>query len=253
MLFLFWTYLIIGIAMALGTALVAGAVMLARRSFTFVFKVRQRRRTVDERSPAMSQERNPPSLVVTGWWLILTGIAFSMFLGFIIWLLVQWDLLQGTPTGDGTKLIAAVLALVGTVLAGALTFIGLLLRLAQQERNEDLRDEAEKRLKMEAAIRGVGLLSSPATRVAPKAQKAGALLALAKLGQIDFALSLLDELWRKDEVETSTAVWLINQSLKSDDLNTQNDGAEILDSYATRLAIAGHMRWPDHVRGRWPV
>ena len=117
---------------------------------------------------------------------------------------------------------------------------------------KDLRDEAEKRLKMEAAIRGVGLLSSPATRVAPKAQKAGALLALAKLGQIDFALSLLDELWRKDEVETSTAVWLINQSLKSDDLNTQNDGAEILDSYATRLAIAGHMRWPDHVRGRCP-
>ena len=73
-----------------------------------------------------SQESRSVELVVTKSWLVWSLVVFSALLGFMFWMLFQWGVFGSAPESqDGTKLVAAVLALLGTVLTGALTFMGL--------------------------------------------------------------------------------------------------------------------------------
>lgn len=127
--------------------------------------------SVNEEAPANSD------LTVTKWWLVWTAIGFLVLMTLMILLLNRWGLLDEQPTPDGTSLLAAVLSLVGTGLTGSLTFVGLLLRLAQQERTVQLTREAEERLRLEAALRAVQLMGTDNQGcTASKVRVAGALL-----------------------------------------------------------------------------
>jgi len=178
-------------------------------------------------------------------WLIGTVVAFSILLGLAGLLLWRWGLLKEDPNGDSTRLIAAVLILVGTVVTGAITFIGTLLTV-------ELRRQSEARLRMETAIRGVSLLSAPGTLHAPKAQKAGALFALVELGQIRFSLACLDGLWK--EIDPSSAVWVIEQALHLGTADDQSYAALMLNRNAHTLRpTPDNLNWPQGLIDRWPV
>jgi hypothetical protein len=70
---------------------------------------------------------------------------------------------------------------VGVIIAG-------LLKHSIDKRNADLRDDAEKRLKLEAAVRTLQLFSTSTGDPTPKDQRVGALFALSSLGQYELSL-----------------------------------------------------------------
>ena len=104
---------------------------------------------------------------------------------------------------------------------------------------------------MEAAISAVEFLGPKDNPTA--SQKAGALLALSSLGQTNFALALLRRLWENCEVDTATAVVLIEQAIADQAHDTQRVASEILRANAANLwTSSGGMFWPNISPSRWP-
>ena len=116
---------------------------------------------------------------------------------------------------SSTQVVAPALALVGVLVAAALTFIGVLFRRSIDER-------AEGRLRLETSIRAVELLGAQGQPTTPP-QQAGALFVLANLGQLDFALALLAEIWPRDEISASAASWIVEAGILSSDEDQQNE------------------------------
>ena len=177
------------------------------------------------------------TLKVTGWWLFWTAVVSLMLLGFMFWLLYQWGGFDRRTAADGAKLTAGVLGVVGTRLTAAVTFGGLLLRLAQQDRAEDRHTEAEKRLQMEAAIQAVGLMGETTSNGMPvsNGQRAGAIYALANLGQMPLALVLLNQLWGEGKIDPSFAVLIVNDVLVGDDRRFHVRASTMLLDHAETL------------------
>lgn len=216
----------------------------------------------------MSEEArkgNATSLKVTGWWFFWTAVAFLMLLGFMFWLLFQWGGFGGTATADGAKLAAGILAVVGTVLTASVTFVGLLLRLAQQERAiqiqadaevrraeaESRLQEAESRLQKEAAIQAVSFMGDTTANGSPisNGQRAGAIYALANLGQMPLALVLLQQLWEEGKIDSSFGVLMISDALQGDHVALESRASGILRHLAGTLWSSGGVyRWPDVAR-----
>jgi hypothetical protein len=86
---------------------------------------------------------------------------------------------------------------------------------------------------------------------ASKSQKAGALFALERLEQLDFALALLAPLWSQRELSSEAAVWLIDRALRSNNPRLQNDAATILFDNAALLWTDTGIEFPQSVSGRW--
>jgi hypothetical protein len=143
------------------------------------------------------------------------------------------------------KVAVAVLALFGSLFGTTVTLIGLLLKRSIDKRTLVLQTEAEQRLKLDTAIKAVELFKSAAGAASP-AESAGALFALIRLGQFDFALSLLDELWPKDLVRSPSAVWVINCCLQSEDVEIAELAATLLWANAAKLP-------DDHGGKSWPA
>jgi hypothetical protein len=198
-------------------------------------------------------------------WILGTLVGLILaFSGFVV-LLWQIELLDLPETDPGAKAFAAVLALLGGVFTAALTFIGVLLKLSSDGRTLELKREAdnrtfqleqeaavrqreaEDRLKMDTCIQAVGLMG----KEAGNNQMAGALFALANLGQLEFALALLERLWPNRELGSS-AIWLVNEGLKHRDPNIQFKAAFLLKENSKLLKKPeGDFDWPDHLSWQW--
>ena len=175
-------------------------------------------------------------------------LAFSGFVA-LLWWIGLFDLPE---TDAGAKAFAAVIALLGGLFASVLTFVGVLLKLSFDARTLELQREAEERLKMDSCIRAMDLLRTPSSGEPSENQKAGSLLALANLGQIEFALTLLQRMWPSQEVSLSSAVWLINEGLKHFTARIQFQAASLLNKNAELLkSPAGDFEWPDHLSWQW--
>lgn len=110
--------------------------------------------------------------------------------------------------------------------------------------------QAEARLRTDTEIKAITLLTKDAT---PE-QRAGALLALVELGQIEFALELLRGIWANDSVEVGTALWVIEQALDSSDEDFRGQAVGILERNAEKLVISGEPLFPRQLtRHRWPT
>jgi hypothetical protein len=150
-------------------------------------------------------------------------------------LIVGWmwnDGLFDTPSTDvGSKVLAAVLLLVGTLLTESLVLAGLILKhsidlrtyqlgvfeqqrlQAESNRDHTLKVQEQQRLDAEAAaedrsrsieqerlrkdtvLKAIELLSDDSGNDAAPARQIGALQALATLGEYPLAVSLLDQRW----------------------------------------------------------
>lgn len=195
-----------------------------------------------------------------GRWILGTMAVLAVLLsGFVVllWKIGLFDLPKDDP---GAKAFAAVLALLGGLVAAVLTFVGVLLKLAFDARTLELQQEAESRQKegewrqrVDTFIRAVGLIGPSSGKETSESQKAGALFALANLGQIEFALALLRPMWSNREVSPSTAVWLINKGLQDPEENLQRQAASLLVDNTQRLIRPSEdcMEWPDCVELEW--
>jgi hypothetical protein len=200
------------------------------------------------------------------WWSALAIVGLYALFVLLLW---RVGLLDFPTTGDG-QAFAAVLGLLGGFFASSLTFIGLLIKHSIDERNarlaeeaelrrqteadrtQQLAEEAENRLKLDSSIRAVDLLSTPDGKPAPPTEQAGALFALAHLGQLDLALTLLRELWPARMISTEAAVQLIDRGLNDSDL--QEDAAQLFSENADLLPDkAGLLSLPGCLNGyTWP-
>ena len=174
----------------------------------------------------------------------------------------------GNPESTA-KTISAVIAVVGVVFTGTVSFIGMEVKRSlderrlsldreaeerrsfEAERNMQLKEQAEARLRLDSAINAVELFKN-ATGEGSQAERAGALFALTRLGESDFALHLLDRLWQDGEVDRETALWVINECLEEDSERTQALAATILRSNATKLPSKdGGLSVPSCLLNRW--
>ena len=229
-------------------------------------------------------KRDLPTLVI--------GASLALILMYfgVVGYLWRQGLFDIPDTESGARVLAAVLALLGGLFAALLTFAGVLLKhsidernLALQKeiadrlklegkRNLDLREEAEERLKLETKrnldlkqdaeerlrletfIHAAGLLATDAAgNAAPKTQQAAALFALAELKHFRFALALLREMWPAGDISPTSACWLIDKCLGSNDQKLQEEAAGILAENAETLTTAAEcFDWPQAVTASWP-
>ena len=96
------------------------------------------------------------------------------------------------------------------------------------------------------------LLSSPDGE-ASSLEQAGALFALAHLGEVHLAITLLCEMWPAGSISPRGAVGLIDQGLTSSEPTVQGDAASTLLVNAARLPTpGGGLELPPCVYTNWP-
>jgi hypothetical protein len=151
---------------------------------------------------------------------------------------------------------AAGLAFAGTLLTGAVSFVGLILKQATDARTADEAANAEDRLRLEAAMQAAQLLSTADAKRADQATTAGAILALARLGQSELAAALLSELWEQERISDGAGVLIVNEALRSGTDQAKADASYTLYMHCGKLAVsfdASHegYDWPFLVDRRW--
>lgn len=203
-------------------------------------------------------------------WILWSALAVTALYGVFVLLLWQMGVLPFDPDARGSEAFAAVLGLMGGFFASSLTFVGVVLKHSLDERNAKLAEETEKRLELEgkrneqlkrdeerrlgleASIKAVDLLGSPTGDASPLKQ-AGALFALAHLGELELALTLLTAVWPSGTLSPHAAAALTNKGLVSRDPRLQLDAAGGFAANAPLLLLSeGGVEWPSCVDGEWP-
>jgi hypothetical protein len=158
---------------------------------------------------------------------------------------------QGDSEG---KTLGAALGLVGAVISAVITLVGTMIKYSLDDRNARqaaveasrnyaLAVEAEQRNRIEAAIRAVDLLSEN-NKDATESQMGGALLALASLGELDLAISLLAQLWPGGLVSAPVADVVLQAAFRSESEQTQKSASTVLAQNAKRIDQGVYHIWP---------
>lgn len=115
----------------------------------------------------------------------------------------------------------------------------------EAERADLARQLEQGRQRAETLMNAVKLVGEDGTTQACKLKRGGALFALAKLDELDFSLTLLENMWPAELVDIYTAVLLVNQGLRSTSIETQDCAASILrDNTLRLLSDDGGYHWP---------
>lgn len=147
---------------------------------------------------------------------------------------------------DGSK----VLALLGVLFTAMVSAVGLYIKNSIDERNLQLKEQAEARLKLDTELSAVKLLTTNAGTEAPEDQKAGALFGLINMEQIGFALALLDTLWSENKIKTISALWIISKSVQSEEHAAF--AVQILKSNSNKLVNGDNILFPLELFLNWP-
>ena len=214
--------------------------------------------------------KRPFKMKTSDTWLVGLVTVIVLLFGAVVGALWKLGLFDFTGSDASAKIVASAIALVGGLIAALVSLVGVFLRQSverrnadlkeqaenrlkiESERNDNLKTEAERRLKLEAAIRAVGMLSTSSGFDAPRTQKGAVLFALADLGQLDLAISLLRQMVVSDKIDMNSAVWLINDVLESGSEICQREATEILRYWPTKLLLAnGLSLFPSSVDNIW--
>jgi hypothetical protein len=106
---------------------------------------------------------------------------------------------------------------------------------AENVRNAMLAREAERRLKLDTAVRAVQLLSTSAGTLAPPIQRAGALFTLCNLEQFDLTIALLDSLLSARQIDAASAARIIGDIIARGNELQQDDAASLIVAYTDRF------------------
>jgi hypothetical protein len=199
------------------------------------------------------QSFNPPEPSPWVPWLVGSAAAIAILL--IALLVMKLAGLLDIPKSDtGAKTLAAALAIVGSIISAAVTLVGSVVkysiddrsaRLAAVEaaRNHALAVDAEKRNRIEAAIRAVDLLSEN-NKDSTVHKVSGALLALSSLGEHDLAVALLNELWSSKLASAGAAEIVLRRALDDGSEYTQISAADVLYRHNDLIKQGDHYIWP---------
>lgn len=206
-------------------------------------------------------------------WIRLSLIVVPVPFIVMIWAMWYFDFFVFTGSEANAKIVGTALTLGGGLVATMVTLIGLVLRHSTEKRNADLRDEAEKRLKLEgernkdlqeeaekrlkleAAIKAVGLLGTSEGKDSTETQLTGALFALAHLGSVDLAVDLVRIMLMRPKklIGPEATASLLNIALCSDDLDVKETVCEFLGFNFETLLVEGGIEWPQSITKTWPL
>jgi hypothetical protein len=178
------------------------------------------------------------------------------FFGLMV-LVVGLALLALSPysfVGGDNERLAAVLTFVGGLVTASLAFLKTLMERQSERRLNREGQQADQRLKLDAAMRAGSLLAATGAGPAEPAAVASGLLALTELDRADLAVALLVDLWRGDPpgVSNETAVLVVDSALRSrQQPNAQLVGAELLCQKAEQLDSCKSLHWPSSLDGGW--
>jgi len=120
------------------------------------------------------------------------------------------------------------------------------------ERNRNLQEEAERRLKLEAAIRAVALLGTNTGGDTNLLQRTGVLFSLSHLGMIDLAIDLVHLMSPNGLIEARATASLLDIALRSTDPNVKKNAAEFLRDHSDILFTEKGVEWPNYLLLSWP-
>ncbi|MEL7009842.1 MAG: hypothetical protein AAFY50_17850 [Cyanobacteria bacterium J06648_1] len=162
---------------------------------------------------------------------LLFGVPTIIFVVFLIIIVVAFRFLGILSFSGGdpsAKVLTGAITLIGSLIASFVTFAGLILKYAIDDRNTTLKEQSystsnlqktkeERRLNVQAAIQAVDLLSTNDGKDVPLRQRAGAILILGELGSMRVALALSRQMLRTSELDIATACWLYDKAIRSED------------------------------------
>jgi len=159
--------------------------------------------------------------------------------GFVVFVVIIWGagFLNVTGADPNSKVVAAALALVGAFFGSAVTLTGILLKHSIDIRSGALALEAEKRLKLEAAMKAIQLFTTNKGDPAPAIQITGALFGLSSLGQIDLTLALARQLIVAGILAPDAVSHLMDQALQARDQAIRETAVNILVSYPDSVLV----------------
>lgn len=203
---------------------------------------------------------------------ILVGF-FTVPVSYLLMIFLLWYLNFFDFTGHeaSAKIVGTALTLGGGLVATMVTLIGLILRHTAENRNADLREEAEKRLqieadrnkdlqeeaerrlKLEAAIRAVDLLGTDAGGDSAETQRTGALFSLAHLGSIDLAVDLVRLMRPAKLLGAEATASILDLGLRSKNIHIQERASEFLEIHFNTLYKYERFEWPQYITFSWPT
>lgn len=183
-------------------------------------------------------------------------VSVTVIFALFIWILWRFQFFSFTGTDPSSKVVAASITLVGGLLGALVTLLGLVLKHSlderslalkmetearekiEFERSNRLAQEAEQRLKVETAIKAVGLLSTSTGHEVTPTQRAGVILTLGDLGMLPLALSLTDQMLGDGTLDAGTACWLFNKALTMSKTDSPDAGPPDAEARDVQLQAA---------------
>src|SRR5215831_12438207 len=156
--------------------------------------------------------------------------------------------------GGSTGMLTALVGFISVLVTAAVSLIGLTITRQSNRRLSKESEQAEHRLRLDAAMRAGDLFSAKGSEPVDPASIASGLLALTRLDHAELAAALLVDFWSdgQEKVSTETAVLVIDAALRSKaQRNAQLVAAEILCRNALRLDACQSLNWPSAIDGCW--
>lgn len=205
-------------------------------------------------------------------WIFIGVVVIIFFLPFIV-LLLSFSYLDSTGTAANTKIVTSAITLLGGLIGSLVTGVGIFLRNSLDQRNANLKEdterrlkleaernanlkedaerrlqleairnanlkeEAEKRFKLEAAIQAMKLLSTEGGEDVALTQRAGVLFTLSELGLLDLAITMLGQMLPNDRIDANTAAWLINHVLELNLGELSIEASGLLNEYHDKFLV----------------
>lgn len=159
-------------------------------------------------------------------WLLGGALAALLVVG-AVYLMHEAGLFDTAKDDTGIKRLAAALALAGTVLSAAITLLGTVVKFSIDDRNTSLAEleqkrnairdkeadlraaEAHHRSRVEVILKAAELMGKEDCAAADR-QAAGAILALSSLGEHDFAIALLRQVWG-DQARFASVAYVVTR------------------------------------------
>ncbi|MFD5731660.1 hypothetical protein ACFWIY_02370 [Streptomyces sioyaensis] len=173
--------------------------------------------------------------VVAPLWLLAITVAIRSSL---------FDFNKGALNAEDTK---ALWVFIASGLTAAVTLTGLLLT-ANHNR------QAEKRLGLDTAVKGIALTHVADGSYAKKAVVAGALSTLVHLHHPVIAMRMLAAIWEEGAVDKASAIWLIDEALERGTPESKVEASRLFDKHAEELChtIPGQYEFPAILEKKWP-
>ena len=190
-------------------------------------------------------------------WIIISITVVILIFLIVFALLKNIGFFDFTGENANVKIIATTIVLVSGIIGSLVTIIGIVLKNSIDQRNTNLKVEAENRLKLEAGMQAISMLNTSAGTTVSLAQNAGVLFTLAYLKFSELAITMLGQMLPNGKIDANTAAWLINHvfelSLKDSSLeNLSIEASGLLnENYDKFLVAKDHYEFPRCLNLEW--